>query len=118
MNPKNLSRSELISHLQGKPRNVVLETCLALHASQNNKQVGAIEVPKGTAIGMANLASAPERMKIRKDSPDLFDRKPFDHEITAGRATLMEVYRDIDISERGGAEKRRDFRNRYPKAFQ
>ncbi len=117
MNLQNLSRPELITHLQGRPRNEVLEAALQLHAAKDTTTVATARVPKGTAVGMASLASAPERMKLRKSSPDLFDRKPQHHEIMAGKALIRDLYGRIDISERGGVEKRRRFRSQYPDAF-
>ncbi len=116
--PQNLSRSELIKHMQGKPRSQVVETALALHASADTRSAGDIKVPLTTAIAMAELASPNERRRLRKESPDLFERTPSSLDLEAGRRAIWAIYQSINLAERGGAEKRKDLRNRYLKAFQ
>jgi len=113
----NLSRAELIQHLRGRPRAEVVEAALELHAARDTRTIATARVPLGTAIGMASLAGSSERMKLRVESPDLFTRKPAAHEVDSAKAFLRGLYTKIDISVRGGAEKRREFRNKYPDAF-
>ena len=117
MNALNLSRSELITRLQGQPRAKVVETCLDLHSRATAQDLGTLRVTKGTARGMVALACSNTQRKLRKQSPDLFDREPTALELEQGRAALMGQYKAIDLTVRGGAEMRRNFRRDYPGLF-
>ncbi len=116
-NIKNLSRADLIQHLQGRPRAEVLEAALQLHANQDNRNMGDVKVPLRTAVAMAALASPSEQRRLRKESPDLFECKPTALDLEAGKRAVWAVYKSIDISARGGAAKRKSLRDRYNQAF-
>ena len=118
MTALNLSRSELIKSLQGQPRAKVVETCLALHSKATAQDIGTFRVTKGCARGMVHLANPRVQKNLKEQSPDLFDREPNALELEQGRAALMSQYRCIDITVRGGAEMRRNFRKDYPGLFQ
>ena len=116
-NISNLSRKEFINQLRGQSRSQLVETCLGLHSRLYNKAYGTLNVPIGTAIGMAALANPTERRKLKKGSPDLFERKATPKEIDAGKAAVMSLYRQIDMSEPGAAERRIAFRAKFPHVF-
>lgn len=116
-NLSNLSRKELISRLRGQSRSQVVETCLALHSRLNNRAVGTLKVPIGSAIGMAELASSTERRNLKKASPDLFQRAATAAEVEAGKAAVMSMYRQIDMTEPGAAKTRINFRAKFPAVF-
>jgi hypothetical protein len=118
MNALNLSRSELIAHLQGQPRAKVVETCLTLHSRATAQDLGTFKVTRECARGMVSLANRKAKKKLREQSPDLFDREPTPLEIEQGRAALMAQYRAINISVRGGADLRKSLRRDYPGLFQ
>tara|TARA_R110002020_G_C16121479_1_gene760374 strand:+ start:385 stop:678 length:294 start_codon:yes stop_codon:yes gene_type:complete len=96
----------------------VVETCLDLHSKATAQDLGTFRVTKGCARGMVALANPRVKKKLREQSPDLFDREPNAIELEQGRAALMSQYRAIDITVRGGAEIRANFRKDYPGLFQ
>ena len=116
-NISNLNRKEFINRLRGQSRSQLVETCLGLHSRLHSKSYGSVKLPIGTAIGLAALASSTERRKLKKGSPDLFERKATASEIDAGKAAVMSLYRQIDMSEPGAAERRIAFRAKFPRVF-
>ncbi len=114
--PKS-SRKEFINQLRGQSRSQLVETCLELHSRIYHKEYGAVKVPIATAIGMAALASPVERRKLKKGSPDLFEREATPRDIDAGQAAVLSMYRQIDMSEPGAAERRIEFRKKFPNVF-
>ena len=117
MNELSLNRSELITHLQGQPRAKVVETCMNLHSRATAQNLSTFKVTKSCARGMVALATPKVQRKLKKQSPDLFDRKPNNIEIQQGRTALMEQYRGIDIRVAGGVQLRQSLRRDYPGLF-
>ena len=113
----NSSRKEFISELRGKSRSQLLETCLELHSRIYHKEYAALKVPIATAIGMAALASPVERRKLKRGSPDLYEREATPGDIEAGKAAVISLYRQIDMSKPGAAERRIEFRKKFPQVF-
>jgi len=116
-NISNLSRKEFVNRLRGQSRSQLVETCLELHSQLNSKTFGTLRIPVGTAIGMASLASPAERRKLKKGSPDLFERKASAKEVDAGKAAVISLYRQIDMTEPGAPQRRIAFRSKFPDVF-
>ena len=111
------SRAAFIAQLRGQSRSQLVETCLALHSRIYNQSYGTLKVPVATAIGMAALASDSERRKLKRGSPDLFEREATPVDLEAGRAAVISMYRQIDMSKPGAAERRIAFRAKFPQVF-
>ena len=105
MTLQNLSRTELISYLQGKSRRALKEEILNLHARLTTKPAPMPEafsgtsfyVPLSTARGLAEISDAESQRKLRKQDPSLFDREANGLEIEAAKAAVWDQYRKINV---------------------
>ena len=111
------SRTEFIAQLRGQSRAQLVETALALHSQIYSQTIGSLKVPIQTAVGMGALASPVERRKLKKASPDLFEREATPSDLAAGKAAVLCLYMLFDMSERGAAERRIAFRAKFPQVF-
>ena len=122
---QELSRAELINHLQGMSRKALKEELLNLHAKLTTKRAPlpkavaetTFYVPLSTARGMAELSDAESQRKLKKQDPSLFDREANGLEIEAAEAAIWDHYHKIDIQAPQGVEKRRAFRKTFRKVF-
>ena len=122
---QELSRTELINHLQGMSRKQLKEELLNLHAKLTTKAAPlpdavaetSFYVPMSTARGMMALSDPESQRKLKKQDPSLFDREANGLEIEAAEAAIWDQYHKIDIQAPQGVEKRRAFRKTFRKVF-